>query len=188
MISVWAYNNKGYWFLVDGICQRQLMDKNIDDLFRLAQIYDPQKVGIEVSGQQGGFIQWIQKEMLVRNQWFSLASDNNSNKPGIRPVTKKLRRFNTVVPWFKSGIVYLPEDLRRTDPLTIEMEEELCSATVDGFKSKHDDVIDTISMLSCFSPWKPSGKGSAVTKDASGIWQDTLLLEQDDCDLENYIV
>jgi hypothetical protein len=60
VISVWAYSNKGDWFYVDGICKRQLMDKNIDDLFELAQKYQPQQVGVEVSGQQGGFIQWIQ--------------------------------------------------------------------------------------------------------------------------------
>jgi len=56
VISVWAYNNVGDWLWCDGICKRQLMDKNIDDLFRLAQMYKPQSVGIEVSGQQGGFI------------------------------------------------------------------------------------------------------------------------------------
>ena len=188
VITVWAYNSKGYWFLVDGICQRQLMDKNIDDLFRLAQMYNPQKVGVEVSGQQGGFIQWIQKEMLTRNQWFSLASDNNSNKPGIRPVAKKLRRFNTVVPWFKSGIMYLPEDIRRTDPLIIEMEEELTSATVEGFKSKHDDAVDCVSMLSCFNPWKPSTVSTVKPKDASGIWQDDVLFQDDACDMSSYIV
>ena len=56
VISVWAYNNAGDWLWVDGICKRQLMDKNVDDLFRLAQMYRPQSVGIEVTGQQGGFL------------------------------------------------------------------------------------------------------------------------------------
>jgi hypothetical protein len=41
------------------------MDKNVDDLFRLSQEYKPQQVGIEVSGQQGGFIQWITKSPLL---------------------------------------------------------------------------------------------------------------------------
>jgi hypothetical protein len=52
VISVWAYNNVGDWLWVDGICKRQLMDKNIDDLFRLVQQYKPQSVGIEINGQQ----------------------------------------------------------------------------------------------------------------------------------------
>lgn len=38
-ISVWAYNNVGDWLWVDGICKRQLMDKNVDALFRFAQMY-----------------------------------------------------------------------------------------------------------------------------------------------------
>jgi hypothetical protein len=50
VISVWAYNNNGDWLWVDGICRKQLMDKNIEDLFRLVQIYNPQSVGIEISG------------------------------------------------------------------------------------------------------------------------------------------
>lgn len=39
------------------------MDKTIDELFRLVQEYRPQEVGIETTGQQGGFISWIQNEM-----------------------------------------------------------------------------------------------------------------------------
>jgi hypothetical protein len=38
----------------------------------------------------------------------------------------------------------------------IEIMDELKNAAVSGFKSKHDDAIDTISMLSVMNPWKPS--------------------------------
>lgn len=188
VIGVWAYNNMGYWFLVDGICKRQLMDKNIDDLFRLAQMYMPQSVGVEVSGQQGGFIPWIQREMLTRNQWFNLASENNSNKPGIRPVTNKMQRFNTIVPWFKSGTMFLPEELRGSNTLVDEVEDELVSATREGFKSKHDDAIDMMSMLSTLKAWKPSQEVSPMQRDDSNIWQDSTMYEEDDGYLDNYIV
>ena len=63
VISVWALSSHGEWFWVDGVCKQQLMDKNVEDLFRLAQMYKPQQVGVEVSGQQGGFIQWLKNEM-----------------------------------------------------------------------------------------------------------------------------
>lgn len=154
-ISVWAYNNAGHWFWVDGVCARQTMDKNINDLFRLAQKYKPQSVGVEVTGQQGGFIPWIQEEMFRRNIYFQFASDNNSDAPGIRPSTDKLRRFNVVVPWFKLGMMHFPKELKLTPALT-EMILELRQAAVGGFKSKHDDGIDTISMLALMKPWKPS--------------------------------
>lgn len=188
VISVWAHNCKGYWFLVDGICRRQPMSNNVDDLFRLAQQYKPQSVGIEVSGQQGGFVSWIQREMLNRNQWFSLASDNNSNLPGIRPNTNKLQRFYTVEPWFKQGIMFFPEELRGKDPLMNEVYEELTMLTKDGFKSKHDDAADTIAMLSVLKAWKPSEEVRVEKQDGSHIWEDQVVYEEDGGDLGSYVV
>ena len=155
VISVWAYNNVGDWLWVDGICKRQLMDKNVDDLFRLCQMYKPQQVGVEVTGQQGGFISWIQNEMLNRNIFFPLASEGNDTKPGIRPNTNKMVRFNTVVPLFKARKIFFPVE-RKTEPTMAEAMNELSLVSVSGFRSKHDDFIDTISMLSSLTPWKPS--------------------------------
>ena len=170
VISVWAYNSNGDWFWVDGICKRQLMDKNIDDLFRLAQMYRPQQVGIEVTGQQGGFIQWIQNEMMVRNIYFPLASDGNDNKPGVRPNTNKLVRFNTVEPLFKAHKVYFPLEMKAT-PILIEFINELSLASVSGFRSKHDDCLDTVSMLSILKTWKPSEDSTMSRNEETGMWE-----------------
>lgn len=180
VISVWAYNSNGEWFWVDGIVKKQLMDANINDLFRLAQMYRPQQVGIEVSGQQGGFIPWIQDEMMRRNCWFALASENNSGKPGIRPVPtqKKIDRFQVVVPWFKMNRVYFPIE-RKDSPEITQAMDELRLVSKQGFKSKHDDFSDTISMLSVLTPWKPSETPLGTFKD--GIWED----DDDDDDMEN---
>lgn len=169
VLSVWAYNNIGDWLWVDGVCKRQDMGENIDDLFRLAQRYRPQSVGVEVSGQQGGFMPWIQGEMLNRNIYFSLASEGNDEKPGIRPNTNKLVRFNTVVPLFKSRKIYFPEE-KKNSPEMLEAMDELGLATKGGFKSKHDDFIDTISMLSSMKPWKPSEE-AAMVQDENGMWE-----------------
>lgn len=168
VISVWALNSNGDWFWVDGVVKRQLMDKNVDDLFRLSQKYSPQQVGIEVSGQQGGFIQWIQNEMMVRNQYFNIASEGNSGKPGIRPNTNKMVRFNVVVPWFKQKKMYYPEELKDT-PEVVEHIQELSLASVSAFRSKHDDCIDTVSMLASLTVWRPSGY-IAMEKDEEDIW------------------
>ena len=185
VISVWAFNNNGDWFWVDGICIRQLMDQNINSLFQLAQEYKPQSVGIEVSGQQAGFIAWIQDEMQNRNTWFTLASENNSNRPGIRPNTNKMLRFQTMVPMFKAGKIYFPEDLASTAPVR-EAMEELKLAAPGGFKSKHDDFIDTISMLSNLITWRPSQEGSMSEK-KNGMWILEEAEESDDV-LSSYIV
>ena len=171
VISVWALDYAGNWYWVDGIVKKQLMDANINDLFRLAQFYKPQSVGVEVSGQQGGFIQWIQNEMIDRNIMFHLASDGNSNRPGIRPTANKMERFNIVVPWFKLNRMYYP--IERKNSLEVkEHIAELSLAAPNSFRSKHDDCIDTISMLAQLTTWRPSQEIDKEYDDASGIWDD----------------
>ncbi len=183
VISVWAYNHNGDWFWVDGICKKQEMHHNVNDLFRLAQMYKPQSVGVEVSGQQRGFISWIQEQMLVRNVYFSLASENNKNQPGIRPNTgsRKIERFHTVVPWFKTGKMYFPEELKESPPM-VQCMDELSLVTKERFKSKHDDFSDTISMLSVMPAWKPSETGDLVQAANDDHWE----WEQED-DYQNAI-
>jgi len=147
------------------------MDKNIDDLFRLAQAYNPMSVGIEVTGQQGGFIQWIQDEMLDRQIFFNLASEGNSNLAGIRPKTNKFDRFMKIVPWFKAKKIYFPTECENDAPMK-EAINELGLVTRKGFKSKHDDFIDTISMLDSMSPWKPSAQSGTIQADGSMLLHD----------------
>ena len=167
VISVWAYNANGDWFWVDGICEKQTMDKNINDLFRMVQAYKPQSVGIEISGQQGAFIQWLQTEMMNRNIWFNFAQGKNG-QPGIQPEIDKLGRFNLVVPLFKAGKIYLPLEMR-SSKIMGEFVQEIQLATVKGLKSKHDDCIDTVSMLMYLVPWKPS-EDAPATADQEGIY------------------
>lgn len=154
VISVWAYNSNGDWFWVDGICKRQKMNVSVDDLFRLVQLYKPQQVGIEITGQQGAFISWLQTEMLNRNVWFNFASSEKSGTPGIRPITDKLSRFNLIVPWFKAGKFYWPEEMKLSEIMGTFMGQ-IKLVTQSGIKGK-DDCIDTISMLGFLKPWRPS--------------------------------
>lgn len=167
-ISVWAVNSIGNWYWIDGICARQDMGKNIDDLFRLVQKYKPISVGIEVTGQQGGFIPWIKQEMMSRNVWFMLARDRASKEEGIRPTTDKLRRFNVVVPWFKAHKMFFPQE-HLEHPALKELTLELRQAAVGGFKSKHDDGIDTVSMLASMGAWLP---GEEEYVQSGGMWDD----------------
>lgn len=187
VISVWAYNNVGDWLWVDGICKRQLMNKTLDDLFRLSQMYKPQQVGIEVTGQQGGFISLIQDQMFERNIYFPLASEGNDAKPGIRPNTNKLVRFNTMVPQFKARKIFFPIE-RKSDPAIQEAINELSLASVSGFRSKHDDFIDTISMLSSLSPWKPSEEARLMQRDDAGRMWELDIEEEDNDRMRSYIV
>ena len=67
-----------------------------------------------------------------------------------------MSRFQqNAIPLFKSKKIWLPEELKDSDELT-ELLFELSLATLKGFKSKHDDQIDTITMLAELNAWKPS--------------------------------
>lgn len=169
VISVWAYNANGDWFWVDGIVARQTMDLTINDLFRLVSEYKPQQVGIEITGQQGAFIKWLQQEQVNRNIWFNFASSEKSGEPGIRPMQDKLARFNLVVPWFKAGKMYFPEQMKQSTILG-HFLQQIRLATVNGLKGK-DDCIDTISMLGFLKPWKPSD-AVPVTPEEISLWDD----------------
>lgn len=188
VVSVWAYNSNGDWLLVDGFRERCLVDKAIEQVFRFVQIYQPQGVGIEVSGQQGGFVTWIQNEMIRKNTWFTLTSSRNSALPGIRPVADKFSRFMTVSPLFKARKIMLPNELKE-DPFLVAMVEELSLVSRNGFKSKHDDTLDTISMLTEMNPWKPTNDASMTYNPHSGLWE---LDEEDDdnigSSINSYIV
>lgn len=153
VICVWAYTNNGEWLLVDGICKRQLMDANINQLFKFVSIYRPLSVGIEINGQQGGFIQWIKGQMIDKNIFFNLAGKGTVE--GIRRTGAKITQFKLFVPSIKAKKVWFPEEMRDS-PLVVEAMEELRFATEDGFKSKHDDVSDAMSMLLELDPFKPS--------------------------------
>lgn len=171
VISVWAYNSNGDWFWVDGTCERATMDKSINNLFRLVQIYKPQSVGIETNGQQGAFITWLQQEMITRNIWFNFASSSKSGEQGIRRAADKLSNFNLTVPWFKMHKMYFPEELRTTPPMR-EFINEVRLATTSGFKAK-DDFIDTISMLAFMNAWRPSEE-ITLSQNEDSIWEDKI--------------
>lgn len=169
VISVWAYSENGSWFWVDGIAAKQGMEKNVEDLFRFVRLYRPQQVGIEVSGQQQGFIAWFQAEMMRRNIWFNFASSEKSGAPGIRPVQNKLARFNLVVPWFKSSRIWWPDEMKHGVTMGIAMSQ-LKLATVSGLKGK-DDFIDTISMLAFLKPFAPTVTHRHHSEDG-GVFED----------------
>ena len=156
VINVWAISGNGDWLLVDSYCKKALMSENIDKLFVFVKAYKPLSVGVEVTGQQGGFIAWIRREMIARSIHFSLASSAGKREVGIRPTKDKMSRFQqTVVPQFQSRKVWLPEQLKDTAAIQ-ELLSELEMATYAGFKSKHDDQLDTLSMLGEMQTIQPS--------------------------------
>lgn len=167
VIAVWAINSNRDWFWVDGVCRRQKMNLSINDLFRLVAIYHPQSVGVEISGQQNAFIQWLQQEQMNRNVWFNFAMQKGT--PGIRPIANKLERFNLVVPYFAAGKMYFPAEMKET-PIMAQYMSEISLATQSGIKGK-DDCLDTISMLPELQAWIPS-ESNTYEQEADKIFGD----------------
>lgn len=173
-MGVWAINNNGDWMLVDGQCKRQTMQDNINDLFKFVQKWKPLSVGIESSGQQGGFISILEDMMVSRNTWFSFAKKPGSKEPGIRPVSDKVHRFVTgVQPKFKQGKIWLPKpeytEKRNRDlwDLVEELTGELGKFTMaGGVKSlKHDDALDLLNQLSEMEVYAPSAEALVEDRD-----------------------
>lgn len=152
--AVWAVDFEGNFRWIGGYCKRQLMDKSVDKIFELADRHKPMGVGVEVAGQQGGFVSWIVKEMVNRNIFFNLLSHGNGTKPGIRVISSKLQRMNEIVPLFKAGKIMIPHDIEH--PWITEFWAELKLATKKGLRAKHDDVLDTVSMLYLITPILPA--------------------------------
>ena len=186
VISVWALNGNEDWYWVDGICEKQSMDKTIDKLFELVQEYSPMQVGVEITGQQGAFINWLQKEMMNRSVWFNFASsDKTGNTPGIRPIQDKLTRFNVVLPWFKAGKMYFPRELREGKAM-VEFMNELRLATYSGFKG-HDDCIDTISQLAYVKLIKPSMRYKVQDDTVEDFWGNHIRVHEP-MGIDSYVV
>jgi predicted phage terminase large subunit-like protein len=179
VICVWAYNNNEDWFLVDGMCKRASMDVSLDELFRLVSIYKPLRTGIEITGQQAGFVSWIKREMINRNIFFNLAKENGQQKEGIRPTTNKMVRFQAAVPLFKAKKIYFPEEMKSSE-LIREAVVELSNASQKAFRSKHDDFIDNVSMLLLLDVYKPSVESKYRHKDGSHVYEDYSLEYEDE--------
>lgn len=181
-IGVWAVGSDGSWFLADGQCKRQSMMDNLEDLFRYVHKWKPLSVGIESSGQQGGFLSIITDMMMQKNIWFQLAKKRGSKEVGIRPTKDKTSRFVTgVQPMFKQGKVWLPKpELVKHQPyllgLVEEMVNELSKFTLAGGVKAlaHDDAIDLLNQLSemdTFTPDDSVGEDGRSMIDEDGhIW------------------
>lgn len=191
-IAVWAISYNNDWLLVDGQCKRQTMQENIEDLFGYVKKWKPLSVGIESSGQQGGFLSIIEEMKLQRNVWFQFAKKPGSKDPGIRPTKDKVHRFVTgVQPKFKQGKVWFPKpDIVKTSnyrlfELVEEMINELSKFTMAGgvVALKHDDAIDTLNQLSemeLFAPSDDSVVEKSVATEGGLVW--TGIWEDDDGD------
>jgi len=146
-ILVWAYDDNNNLFIVDGMCGHNLMTYNIDYLFELVEKYKPLEVGIETSGQQGGFVSWLEREMVQRDVFFTIVQ--------VPSTINKLTRFMVVVPKIQAGKFWFTYEEKGLE-WRIELEEELNGVTKrGGFSSEFDDGCDCISQIDWLTLVRP---------------------------------
>jgi len=167
VIALWALDWTGRFHWFDGVVVRQDMAKNIDAIFNFVTRYKPLSVGVEISGQQQGFVSWLNRDMLTRAIWFNIASDKASGDQGLRPTTNKMVRFNAVLPLFKQRKMAFPEELKES-AIMLEFIEQLTSITASGIKALHDDCVDATSqlqLLEYFNPHNPQQSTNVLKKE-----------------------
>lgn len=170
VISVWAINNNGDYLLVDGFCKQCDPSIFINKLFYYTSLYKPIGVGIEISGQQKAMVSWLRSEQIKRNIFFNFLSSNNEGSEGIRPIGDKFSRFMLFLPRIKQKKLWIADEMLETD-WGLEFSDEISKAGSKGFKSRHDDVLDSISMLGSFEAYKPS---YVENKDAYSIFDEDV--------------
>lgn len=192
VIMVWAVNSKNKWYLVDIMVKKQDMSKNILQVFKWVKKYNVLSVGVEISGQQGAFLDWIREQMQLRKEYFVLASAKGTTKEGIYPPANKFTRFMMVVPWFKADLFRFPIELRTSYEM-LETMDELDNATIHGLKAKYDDCLDPISMLAYMNTWKPSDIGMNKTEEQENVssremWHNQIkALHNSNSPIDNYV-
>ena len=97
-----------------------------------------------------------------------------------------MQRFQVVVPWFKAGKMYFPEELK-LHPLVAEAVQELELVSPGGFKSRKDDVADGISMLTVMPVWLPS-TDEVLSENSEGLWDSDEDDYGDHAGLNSYLV
>jgi len=145
-ILIWAYDDNHNLYIVDGMCGHNLMTDNIDQLFEFVERYRPLEVGIETSGQQGGFISWLEREMIQRDIFFKIKE--------VPSTINKLVRFMVVVPKIQAGKFYRAKE-NKGYVWEEELREEINGVSKKGFTSEFDDVLDCVSQIQFINLTRP---------------------------------
>lgn len=145
-------NKNNHWFILDINFARMNPSEQIDAVFDAVARYRPIKVGLEKVAYQASLEHYLNKEMPVRNVFFSIE--------GLKSGTKKEARIETLQPRFKTGTVWFPHGAKFLN----ELELELLSFP----KGLHDDLIDSLAYCEQIA-LPPSGGWGAFDDDKYDI-------------------
>lgn len=157
VILVWAVDDEKNWILVEGYCKKQRITDTFNDLMKICKsrkFYHG--VGLERSSAQVGFIDLFNEKVMTDDNCNVIISKEKKRKElGIFPAGDKVSRFRLVEHMFRNHKIKFLKKFINTDFMT-KCLDQLIKATNEGFKSKNDDILDSISMIAFMNPVYPS--------------------------------
>lgn len=130
LLAVDQHNN---WFIIDCPYGQWDTKQHMQHLFRMVEEHSLDKVYMEAGQIQQSMAPFMRDEMSKRGTFFKIEE--------LKPDRRKEDRIALLQPRFESGSIYFPESAG----WLAEMENELLSFTMEGAKSLHDDLIDTLA-------------------------------------------
>ena len=144
-LVVIGVNENNDWFLVDGFFERGMKpDETMNRIFEYVMMYRPYSVILEKVAFQTAMKTFLEREMLLRNIYFSIDMVTRPSKKG-----SKLIVFKAFQPIVNMGKFYIPEEYMSN--FTHELLSEMNMITNDKILAKHDDLIDAIAQLTLIS-------------------------------------
>lgn len=175
VILVIGVTNNNDWLVVDGIHSRELTSSGwIDTLFNFVRMYDPLQVGAEQIAFQSTMNEWIQKEMIRRNQFFNFV-EMKDNK-----TTKKITRISTLSPRHHLKKIQFPTD--HCKALIDELVHEMKMTTKKECKARRDDVLDCLSNFTQLNMIAPGKNDTIAYSHDDGVFEsDPFSNNMDSC-------
>jgi predicted phage terminase large subunit-like protein len=140
VITIMGINENNDWMLVDGFFGRIKPDETMEKIFEYVVMYRPYEVIIEKVAFQTAMKTFLEREMLLRNIYFSI---NMVQRPSHK--NSKLSVLKGFQPIVNMGKFWVPEDYM--DSFVNELINEMSLITNDKILAKHDDLIDSIAQL-----------------------------------------
>lgn len=141
--AIWviALGDDGNYYIVDGRLDKMDLHERAEALYQLVLKWDPVEVRYERVSMQAD-IQYIEHLMDERNYRFNLVE--------VKAVSSKLDRITRLVPLFRTGRMYLPEQLlfNPVDGEERDMIEMFVNQEYLQFpNSKYMDALDALSRI-----------------------------------------
>lgn len=121
--------------IMEAIGKRLSVDKLVDEIFRLTQIYKTERVLIETFGAQLWLVKILKDEMIKKGHFFNITEVKGSTRES------KVARIRGLLPYYANHRILHRHGLE-------ELEAELLQFP----RSKHDDIIDALAYQILF--WK----------------------------------